>query len=231
MLILYNSNEENFNNCGLGILRDAYNVYINRKINSIYELTFNYPTKGFLSEKIQEFMIVKANGQLFRIKSINKKKFPWVITANHIFFDLNSNFLEDVAPTNQNGNGALNWILQRTIYNHKFTGISNIEEINSSRYVRKNVVNAIIGEDNSLIKRWNGEIDVDNFEIKLSDEESVFDVTIDNKENTDIREHIFDMCVENNFKLLMFKTLSLNLEEIFLNITAGEFAEEKGGEN
>lgn len=167
MLILYNSNEENFNNCGLGILRDAYNVYINRKINSIYELTFNYPTKGFLSEKLQEFMIVKADGQLFRIKSINKKKFPWVITANHIFFDLNSNFLEDVAPTNQNGNGALNWILQRTIYNHKFTGISNIDEINSSRYVRKNVVNAIIGEDNSLVKKWNGEIDVDNFEIKL----------------------------------------------------------------
>ena len=167
MLVLYSANEENFENCGLGILRDAYNVYINRKINSIYELIFDYPSKGFLTEKIQEFMIVKADNQLFRIKNINKKRNPWSITANHIFFDLNDNFLEDVAPTNQNGTGALNWILDRTVYNHKFKGFSDIEKLNSARYVRKNVVNVIIGEENSLVNRWNGEIDVDNFEIKL----------------------------------------------------------------
>ncbi len=72
---------------------------------------------------------------------------------------------------------------------------------------------------------------IDNFEINFSDEEGVFDVTIKNKENSDIREHIFDICVENDFKLLMLKVSSLNLEEIFLNVTAGELAEEKGGEN
>lgn len=167
MLVLYSADEENFENCGLGILRDAYEAYINRKINSVYELTFYYPSKGFLNEKLQEFMIVKADGQLFRIKSINKKRTPWFITANHIFYDLNDNFLEDVAPTNQNGNGALNWLLERTVYTHKFKGFSDIEIINSARYVRKNVINAIIGEDNSLTNKWNGEIDVDNFEVKL----------------------------------------------------------------
>lgn len=72
---------------------------------------------------------------------------------------------------------------------------------------------------------------IDNFKVDFSDEESVFNVTIKSKENADIREHIFDICVENDFKLLMFKASSLNLEEIFLNVTAGELAEEKGGEN
>ncbi len=167
MLVIYSSKEQNFSTNGIGILKDAYNCYITRKINSVYELTFNYPIKGFLSEKIEELMIIKADGQLFRIKSINKKKSPWTIIANHIFFDLNNNFLEDVAPTNQNGIGALNWLLERTVYEHKFVGFSDIEKINSARYVRKNVVNAIIGVDNSLINKWNGEIDVDNFEIKL----------------------------------------------------------------
>lgn len=61
---------------------------------------------------------------------------------------------------------------------------------------------------------------IDSFEINFSDEEGVFDVTIKNKENSDIREHIFDICVENDFKLLMLKVSSLNLEEIFLNVTA-----------
>ena len=54
-MILYNSDEENFDNCGFGILRDAYNVYIKRKINSIYELTFDYPKCGFLANNIDYF--------------------------------------------------------------------------------------------------------------------------------------------------------------------------------
>ena len=163
MLVLYKSNEENFENCGLGILRDAYNAYINRKINSVYELTFAYPKNGFLAEHLQELMIVKADKQLFRIKDIKKNRDSLTITANHIFYDLNYNFLENVAPTNLNGNGALNWILERTQYKHRFTAFSDIQKVNSARYVRKNVVNAIIGEDNSVVKKWGGEIDVDNF--------------------------------------------------------------------
>jgi len=167
MIILYNNDEENFNNNGIGILRDAYNVYINRKINSLYELTFEYPKNGFLVNSIDEFKIVKANGQLFRINSINKSLSNYQITAQHIMYDLNNNFLEDVSPTNQNGIGALNWILQRTVNPHNFTGFSDIENVNSARYVNKNVISAIIGESNSLVKKWNGEIDADNFTIKL----------------------------------------------------------------
>lgn len=167
MIILYNKNETNFINNGIGILRDSYNVYINRKINSIYELTFEYPKNGFLANNLEYFMIIKANGQLFRINSINKTLTSYKITAKHIMYDLNNNFLEDVAPTNQNGEGALNWILERTVYPHRFTGFSDIQKISSARYVEKNVINAILGESNSLVKRWSGEIDADNFTIKL----------------------------------------------------------------
>ena len=168
-MILYNSDEENFDNCGFGILRDAYNVYIKRKINSIYELTFDYPKSGFLANNIDYFSIIKADGQLFRINDIKKTRTNYSITAQHIMYDLNNNFLEDVAPTNQNGNGALNWILERTVNPHNFTGFSNIQKVASARYVRKNVINALLGEGNAVVKRWGGEIDADNFQIKLLD--------------------------------------------------------------
>ena len=45
-----------------------------------------------------------------------------------------------------------------------YHGTSDISIINNSRLVRKNVVTALIGnDDNSFLNRWGGELDVDNF--------------------------------------------------------------------
>lgn len=247
MIILYNSNETDFNNNGLGILREAYEAYINRKLNSIYELTFKYPTAGKFINNLNEFMIVKADGQLFRIKNISKKRLFYEITANHIFYDLNNNFLEDVAPTKLNGSGALNWILNRTLNPHRFTAYSNVQTINSARYVRKNVINAIIGADNSIVKRWNAEIDVDNFQIKLltqiGENRGLFlsinknissanvSVNIDNlatklmpigKDGLLLPEKYVDSPLINNYPIIAVRTIDVKDAEVSENMTEEE---------
>src|SRR5699024_6941906 len=64
--------------------------------------------------------------------------------------------------------GALNHILNNTQYKHRFTATGNVRTTNTQYYIRKNVVESILGAD-SLVSRWSGEIDRDNYRIIFLD--------------------------------------------------------------
>lgn len=169
MIRLYDKNEKDFTHNGLGILKDVLMCTCTEVLNGKYDLELEYPIHGFLIENIVEENIVKApvgnpsgEDQLFRIKLITKQLKKIKVYATHIFYDLSDNFLVDVAPTDKNGDSALNWMLQRTVYANDFNCSSDIEKIASARYVRRNFVEAIIGEDNAFINRWGGELHRNN---------------------------------------------------------------------
>ncbi|WP_099329111.1 phage tail spike protein [Clostridium paraputrificum] len=104
--------------------------------------------------------------KLYRIFNIVKSLYSVTAYARPLFFDLIDNVLLDVRPTLKNGEEALNIILEGT----GFTGHSNISNINTSYYVRKNIVEAILGNDeNSFLNRWGGEVLLDNFDIYIND--------------------------------------------------------------
>lgn len=104
--------------------------------------------------------------KLYRIFNIVKSLYSVTAYARPLFFDLIDNVLLDVRPTLKNGEEALNIILEGT----GFTGHSNISNINTSYYVRKNIVEAILGNDeNSFLNRWGGEVLLDNFNIYIND--------------------------------------------------------------
>ena len=166
MLILYSSNATSFNHLGLGVLKDYIsNPLITEILNGTFTLEFDYAKTGVLSEKLVEGSIIKANNQLFRIKSIKKDMKKISIFAKHIFFDLEDNFLEDVAPTNLTAQGALDWTLKRTKESNDFKVQGNCETVASSRYVEKNPIDAIYNEDNAILKRFGGELELNNFNI------------------------------------------------------------------
>lgn len=111
---------------------------------------------------------VEDDGKKKRYRIFNVVKSLCSITAyaRPLFFDLIDNILLDVRPTLKNGEEALNIILEGT----GFTGHSNISNINTSYYVRKNIVEAILGNDeNSFLNRWGGEVLLDNFDIYIND--------------------------------------------------------------
>ncbi|ENK0375093.1 phage tail protein, partial [Clostridium botulinum] len=90
------------------------------------------------------------------------------INCRHIFYDLLDNFLEDVRPTKLNRMDALKWILERTQYPNRFTFNGNLGPTSTRYFIRKNVVEAIMGKE-SIIETWGGEIVRDNFNIGIWD--------------------------------------------------------------
>lgn len=104
---------------------------------------------------------------LYRIFNIVKTFDTITAYARPLFYDLIDKILLDVRPTNMTGEEALNYILKDT----PFTGHSNISAINTSYYVRKNIVEAIVGDDeNSFLNRWGGEFYVENFDVYINDQ-------------------------------------------------------------
>ena len=169
MIRLYDKKESNFQHNGIGILRDVISCTCTEVLNGKYDLEFEYPVSGAFIENIVEENIVKApvgnpsgEDQLFRIKLISKQLKRIKVYATHIFYDLADNFLENVAPTQSDGDSAIKWINERTVYANDFVCSSDILKIASARYVRRNYVDALIGSDNAFTNVWGGELHRNN---------------------------------------------------------------------
>lgn len=176
MIRIYDRNTKDFSNNGYGILKDIVSCECTEALNGQYDVEFEYLVNGYLVDKILEENIIKVpvgNGtddQLFRIKLISKQLTRIKVYAIHIFYDLADNFLVDVYPRERDGNSAINWMLTNTQYPNDFTATSDIPKIAAARYVRRNFVDSLIGDDNSFVNVWGGELLRNNkhFEINSS---------------------------------------------------------------
>ena len=121
------------------------------------ELTHEYDDLGRWEYLVNDNVIAAptpySDKQLFRIYKREKSDDEVTVYARHIYYDNLGNYLVDVRPTNKNGQQALDIIFSGT----KFTPHSDITTANTAYYVRKNIVEAIAGDDeNSFINRWGG---------------------------------------------------------------------------
>lgn len=117
----------------------------------------------------ENIIAAEENGKkkFYRIYNVVRSLYSVTAYARPIFYDLIDKILLDVRPTNMTGQDALNYILKDT----PFTGHSNISSINTSYYVRKNIVQAIIGDDeNSFLNRWGGEFYCENFDVYVNEQ-------------------------------------------------------------
>lgn len=173
MISVYDSKEKNFEKNGLGSLKDIYETLVEEELNGLYDFTFQYPINGYNVDLIKKFNIIKcdncyAKEQLFRIKKVEPFLKYISVYCQHISYDLKNNIVEDAFPRELNGQGALDRILSKTQYPHNFKGFSDITRIGSARYVEKNPLACIIGDlDNSFLNVWGGEVERDNFLIKV----------------------------------------------------------------
>lgn len=160
---LFPKNAKEFSTNGIKILQPISCV-VKEEINGDYSLVIVMP-KGDTS--IQAESIIKAHTpkgeQLFRVYLPDVD----VLSSNtyygrHIFYDLLDYFIEDKRP-NGNGKAAVDSILDGT----GFFGTSDIAEKNTATYQMLSPVKALLGSDNSFVKRWGGEIERDNFQIRM----------------------------------------------------------------
>lgn len=134
------------------------------EVNGDYSLKITMP-KG--SAEIQNEQIIKAptpkSNQLFRVynSDIDMLGNP-IYYARHIFYDLLDYFIEDTRPM-----GDAGFALYKILENTPFTGTSDITKQETAYYMMMSPVKAILGADNALITVWGGEIERDNFTVRL----------------------------------------------------------------
>lgn len=170
MINLYDEFETDFKHVGIP-LKDVISAKVFEEANGMFELEMEYARDKV--DELAEGNIIKCNThrgkQLFRIYRVIKTLQGVMIYARHITYDLLDNFIEDTRPTETSGVNAIQTILNNTQYPHRFKGSSDIEKINTAYYIRKNPIQALIGdEENSFLNRWGGDIIRDNFNIKVN---------------------------------------------------------------
>ena len=169
MVNIYEHNETDFNHRGTP-LKNFLKCEITEALNGVYELNFEYPLESDDSHLLENGKILQVDNydgkQLFRILYLQKDLDTIKGYALHISYDLLGNFIEDIYIQGMNGTRALQEVLNRSTDAHHFVGVSDITKLKNSRLVRKNTLEAIMGDkDNSLLSRWGGELYRDNFRI------------------------------------------------------------------
>lgn len=107
-----------------------------------------------------------SDGQLFPVFNLKRRMFGLEIKAVHILFDLGRSTTEDIRAENKDCQQALDILLRDTIY----TGYSNIKSLSTCYFKENNRLALINGSnDNTIIKRWGGEILPDNLNIYINE--------------------------------------------------------------
>lgn len=187
-IIVYEADETTFTTNGLRILSPMV---------AEYTLEFNQAGSVHLEHPIDEYGDWKTLApwniircpipyrgsikyQPFRIYRRVKKRasdgrMVVSVDALHMFYDLNYVVLEDVRPTELSCQAAIQWLFDHA-YNPagnlptgNFTYASNISATATSYFIWKTLAGALIGEDNCVLNRWNGELYVDGLYFSIKD--------------------------------------------------------------
>lgn len=141
-------------------------------VEGVAELTLEHPIDDLgrweylVTDNVIAAPAPYSKKQLFRIYDYTKTETEVTAYARHIFYDSAGEMLVDVRPTDKTGQEALDIILSGTKYKAK----SNIKTRSTAYYIRKNIMEAIGGDDeNSFINRWGGERMYDNFTVIIND--------------------------------------------------------------
>lgn len=172
MIQLYKAENTNYDFNGNFIIHPE-SCKLGAELNGTWTLTTVYPhiDDDEVFNEIKADAVIKADtwlneAQLFRIYSIDKTDDDVTAYARPIFFDAkNETMLLDVRPTNCTGQVALDKMCAGT----RYSGESDIKDISTAYYVRKNLIEAISSSDeNSFLSRWKGEILYDNYKVIIN---------------------------------------------------------------
>ena len=170
MIVLYDKNETDFTHDGVEILDDiVVSSYTDWEENKKWVIETKLIRDNDKSEYIKNDMYLKVptekGEQIFKILKVNKKNGKYIIVSGHsIGFEFQGNFINDINIVNKNGRFAMEQIKNNTVEPCQYNLTSNIDSIASARMVRKNGIDALLGnEENSFINRWGGYLILDNF--------------------------------------------------------------------
>ncbi len=158
MIQIYAPGNRNYNRNGDAVLHPSQ-CDVEMNLKGDWQLTLENPADENMNLITKE-AVIKCDtpigkDQRFRIYDYEKSEDGVSAKARPVFFDAAKDaFILDKRPTNKTGKDALSILMEGTGY----TGETDIMDFNTAYYVRKNLIEAINGEDeNSFINRWGGE--------------------------------------------------------------------------
>lgn len=172
---IYSLDTTDFSNNGYGFLTDVLSAEVEEEINGQYVLNMEYLVNGHLAEYLtrENIIVCKVSDgteQPFRIKYIDQNFEKLLIKAYHISYDLGDDLVINIAPTNLQAQAFGRWILNNgTTHSQLYTFNSNITSVASARYIRKNILECFMSnDDNSMLTKFGGEFKRDNYTITFN---------------------------------------------------------------
>ena len=116
-----------------------------------------------IQDLLQEEAILKVlldyGNEIFRISKVAVgTRYIDVVARQITIADSLTLWLEDVRPTNLNGQAAVSWMLDKAEGKKEIQIISDIDVVNTAYYQRMSLYKALHDNDNSFLKRWGGEV-------------------------------------------------------------------------
>lgn len=166
MPILYQENETNFNHNGIGVLFDTESYRVTEERNGPYELELVYPAGGRWASEIKDFRLISAKpneedeSHIFRIYEIVKDLEEDTITifAATKSNELGGNLVQGVVVNNVSAQVALDLIKDNLVEPTNYTFVSDIQTLSSGDWDNVSPLSAIVGDRNSVITQWGGEV-------------------------------------------------------------------------
>lgn len=171
MIQLYKKENTDYDNNGDHVLQ-AESCELVRALNGSWEMTLEAPIDDDgVFKNITVEAVIKAptpeGDKLFYIYDTEKISEKYIeASARPVFLNAADDaFLQDIRPTNKNGQEALDIMTNGT----RYSASSDIQKVSTAYYIRKNLVEAISSDtENSFLNRWGGEIIYDNFKIIIN---------------------------------------------------------------
>lgn len=142
--------------------------------NYTLDAEFLVDSGGLWNELVEESILkvqLDYGTEIFVIKKVKKQsRYITVAAVQMTIHACNTLWLEDVRPTNTNGQGALSHMLANAIGKKKEIVLqSNISVMNTAYYQRKKLQEALFSTDNSFIERWGGEVLRRGYTLSIND--------------------------------------------------------------
>lgn len=171
----YTAIPENLNDNGMALPDWQDLPEINRVLNGAYRFYGNYARDGQNRNYLKKGNFLKAqveNGsyQYFEIYNVKKNLQSVSVTARHIGFMANKNFIINSYTTNGNGTQIMNNLKAALTFKQRFNYLSNVGTTHQFTAKQVGPIDAIIGSNNgnqNLTGVTGGELEMDNFNLKL----------------------------------------------------------------
>ena len=170
--VLYPANSTSFTTFGLGTLTDTISCEVTEERNGVFECILKYPITGQHYKLIAKERIIKAKPndtgepQAFRIYRMTKP-LDGVVTVygQHISYDLANVPVMPFSVESRSPALLLNQILAG---DSRFTGWTDYSEAKEFSVTTPKSVRACLGgTEGSMLSKWHGEFEWDNFTVKF----------------------------------------------------------------